>query len=131
MPPRGPTLPWPHRSIPRSPLQCRHCQREPDQVVAARAVEVAAVLHLPQLRFLVVAAVVALVSSQPATKRGFCRPAADASSHDLFVEETAFGRGFDVTGADGEIAETFAFLTLRGIAADDRGEFVDDVLRFH
>ena len=78
-----------------------------------------------------VGVVAVVVSSQQATKRAAVGLWADALRHDLFVEEAAFGRGFDVTSADGEIAKSLAFLALRGVAADDRGEFVDNVFRLH
>ncbi len=53
------------------------------------------------------------------------------SGHDLFVEESAFHRRFDIPRANGEITEAFAFLTLGCITSDDWGEFVDDVFRLH
>ena len=61
---------------------------------------------------------------------GLPPPRPTKSGHDFLVEEAAFGRGLDVAGADGEVAEVFALLPFRGIAADDRCELVDDLLRF-
>ena len=51
--------------------------------------------------------------------------------HDVFVEETAFGGRFHVAGANGEVAEVFAFESFFRVVADDGTEFVDNLVGRH